>query len=34
MSHRFEWLAIAGFSLAALIGVYMIWKIIRTPGEL
>jgi ubiquinone biosynthesis protein len=32
--HRFEWLGIAGFSLAGLIGLYMVWKIIRTPGEL
>jgi ubiquinone biosynthesis protein len=34
MSHRAEWLAIAGFSLAALLGLYMIWRIARTPGEL
>jgi ubiquinone biosynthesis protein len=34
MSHRAEWLAIAGFSLAALLGVYMVWRIARTPGEL
>ena len=32
--HRFEWLGIAGFCLAGLIGLYMVWKIIRTPGEL
>jgi len=32
--HRFEWLAFAGFILAAVIGLYMVWKIIRTPGEL
>ena len=32
--HIFEWVAIAGFSVAALLGVYMVWKIIRTPGEL
>ena len=32
--HRFEWLAFAGFVLAAALGLYMIWKIIRTPGEL
>ena len=32
--HRFEWVGIAGFALAGLLGVYMIWKIIRTPGEL
>lgn len=31
---RFEWLAITGFCLAALIGLYMLWKIIRSPGEL
>jgi predicted unusual protein kinase regulating ubiquinone biosynthesis (AarF/ABC1/UbiB family) len=32
--HRFEWVGIAGFALAGLLGVYMVWKIIRTPGEL
>ena len=32
--HRFEWLGIAGFCLAGVIGLYMVWKIIRTPGEL
>jgi ubiquinone biosynthesis protein len=32
--HRFEWVGIAGFSLAVLIGLYMIYKILRTPGEL
>jgi ubiquinone biosynthesis protein len=32
--HRFEWLAFAGFVAAAVLGLYMIWKIIRTPGEL
>jgi uncharacterized membrane protein len=31
---RFEWLAITGFCLAALIGLYMLGKIIRSPGEL
>jgi hypothetical protein len=31
---RFEWLAFTGFCLAAVIGLYMVWKIIRTPGEL
>jgi undecaprenyl-diphosphatase len=25
---------IAGYALAGLLGVYMVWKIIRTPGEL
>ncbi|MEN3342098.1 MAG: ubiquinone biosynthesis protein [Actinomycetota bacterium] len=32
--HQFEWLGAVGFSLAALLGVYMLWKIVRTPGEL
>jgi ubiquinone biosynthesis protein len=32
--HRFEWVGIAGFALAGLLGLYMVWKIIRTPGEL
>lgn len=32
--HRFEWMAFAGFCLAAVIGLYMLWKIIRSPGEL
>jgi ubiquinone biosynthesis protein len=32
--HRFEWVGIAGFGLAGLLGLYMVWKIIRTPGEL
>ncbi len=32
--HDFEWLGVVGFCLAALLGLYMIWKIIRTPGEL
>jgi ubiquinone biosynthesis protein len=32
--HRFEWLALVGFVVAAVFGLYMIWKIIRTPGEL
>ena len=27
-------LSLVGFCLAALIGLYMIWKIVRTPGEL
>jgi predicted unusual protein kinase regulating ubiquinone biosynthesis (AarF/ABC1/UbiB family) len=31
---RFEWLGIAGFCLAAVLGLYMVWKIIRTPGSL
>jgi ubiquinone biosynthesis protein len=32
--HRFEWVGIAGFIVACVLGLYMIWKIIRTPGEL
>jgi hypothetical protein len=32
--HTFRWLGIAGFCLAAVLGLYMVWKIIRTPGEL
>jgi ubiquinone biosynthesis protein len=32
--HDFRWLGVAGFCLAAVLGLYMIWKIIRTPGEL
>jgi predicted unusual protein kinase regulating ubiquinone biosynthesis (AarF/ABC1/UbiB family) len=32
--HRFEWIGIAGFALACALGLYMVWKIIRTPGEL
>jgi ubiquinone biosynthesis protein len=33
-AHAFEWLGVVGFCLAAVLGLYMIWKIIRTPGEL
>ena len=33
-AHSVEWLGVAGFCLAAVLGLYMIWKIIRTPGEL
>jgi ubiquinone biosynthesis protein len=29
-----DWIAIVGFALASCLGVYMVWKIIRTPGEL
>jgi ubiquinone biosynthesis protein len=29
-----EWLGVAGFCLAAVLGLYMIWKIAKTPGEL
>jgi hypothetical protein len=32
--HRFEWVGIAGFALAVVIGLYMVWKIVKTPGEL
>jgi predicted unusual protein kinase regulating ubiquinone biosynthesis (AarF/ABC1/UbiB family) len=32
--HRFEWVAFAGFCAAVVLGLYMVWKIIRTPGEL
>jgi predicted unusual protein kinase regulating ubiquinone biosynthesis (AarF/ABC1/UbiB family) len=33
-SRDIEWLGVVGFCLAAVLGLYMIWKIIRTPGEL
>ena len=29
-----DYVALAGFTLAAAIGLYMIWRILRTPGEL
>ena len=29
-----KWLAFGGFCLAVVLGLYMIWKIVRTPGEL
>jgi predicted unusual protein kinase regulating ubiquinone biosynthesis (AarF/ABC1/UbiB family) len=32
-AHSVEWLGVSGFCLAAVLGLYMIWKIIRTPGE-
>ena len=32
--HDLRWIAAAGFVLAVLLGLYMVWKIIRTPGEL
>jgi ubiquinone biosynthesis protein len=32
--HAVEWLGVAGFCLSAVLGLYMVWKIIRTPGEL
>jgi ubiquinone biosynthesis protein len=33
-SGNVEWLGVVGFCLAGVLGLYMIWKIIRTPGEL
>jgi len=33
-ANKVEWLGVAGFCLAGVLGLYMIWKIIRTPGEL
>jgi predicted unusual protein kinase regulating ubiquinone biosynthesis (AarF/ABC1/UbiB family) len=32
--HDLRWLAFGGFCCAFALGVYMLWKIIRTPGEL
>jgi ubiquinone biosynthesis protein len=32
--HDLQWLGFAGVCLASALGVYMIWKIVRTPGEL
>ena len=32
--HDLRWLAAAGFVAAFLLGLYMVWKIVRTPGEL
>jgi ubiquinone biosynthesis protein len=32
--HDLRWFAFAGFCTAFLLGLYLIWKIIRTPGEL
>jgi predicted unusual protein kinase regulating ubiquinone biosynthesis (AarF/ABC1/UbiB family) len=32
--HAFRWLGVAGFCLAAVLGLYMMWRIFRTPGEL
>jgi predicted unusual protein kinase regulating ubiquinone biosynthesis (AarF/ABC1/UbiB family) len=34
ISRVYEWLALGGFLLGTAIGLYMLWKIIRTPGEL
>jgi hypothetical protein len=33
-AHAVEWLGVVGFCLAGVLGLYMVWKIIRTPGEL
>jgi hypothetical protein len=33
-SPKFEWLGVGGFCLAGVLGLYMIWKIVSTPGEL
>jgi ubiquinone biosynthesis protein len=32
--HDLRWIAAAGFVFAVLLGLYMVWKIIRSPGEL
>jgi ubiquinone biosynthesis protein len=32
--HDLQWLGFAGVCLASVLGLYMVWKIIRTPGEL
>jgi ubiquinone biosynthesis protein len=32
--HDLRWLAAVGFALSFVLGLYMVWKIIRTPGEL
>ena len=32
--HDLRWFAFAGFCAAFVLGTYMLWKIIRTPGEL
>jgi hypothetical protein len=32
--HDLRWFAFAGFCAAFALGVYLVWKIIRTPGEL
>src|SRR6266545_89891 len=32
--HDLRWFAFAGFCCAFVLGTYMVWKIIRTPGEL
>jgi hypothetical protein len=32
--HDLRWIAAGGFIVAVVLGLYMVWKIIRTPGEL
>jgi hypothetical protein len=32
--HDLRWAAFAGFCFAFVLGLYLLWKIIRTPGEL
>jgi hypothetical protein len=32
--HDLRWVAFTGFCCAFALGVYMVWKIIRPPGEL
>jgi hypothetical protein len=32
--HDLQWMAFAGFCLAVVLGVYLLLKIVRTPGEL
>jgi ubiquinone biosynthesis protein len=32
--HDFRWLGVAGFCAAGVLALYMVWKIVRTPGEL
>jgi hypothetical protein len=32
--HDLRWYAFGGFCAAFVLGTYMLWKIIRTPGEL
>jgi ubiquinone biosynthesis protein len=32
--HDLRWEALAGFVVASVFGLYMVWKIVRTPGEL
>ena len=32
--HDLRWVAAVGFCLASVLGLYMVWKIIRTPGSL